>query len=111
MGTLWNLVMGSKDSEQVGVSKRLLETAPEAAPAVVAVKVASPSRPLWEVLKVLVYCALYLSVGPTLILVNQSLLKKHKFNYPMMLSGLGLLFSALISTGLVGFGVVKLEHS
>ncbi|KAL3913240.1 MAG: hypothetical protein SGPRY_008053 [Prymnesium sp.] len=53
--------------------------------------------------RVLCYCALYLSVGPTLII--------HNFNFPMALSGLGLLFSSAVSVGLVKTGVVQLEQS
>lgn len=95
-------------AEQEGT--RLLEAGPAGA-LTVDVGIKRTRSRIWEGLKVLVYIALYLSVGPTLILVNRSLLKKHNFNYPMMLSGLGLLFSSAVSTSLVASGVVKLEHS
>ena len=63
-------------------------------------------------LKVVVYCAAYLAIGPTLILVNRSLLKEHHFNYPMALSGLGLLFSSAVSFCLVRCcAAVSLPHA
>lgn len=76
-----------------------------------AAEVVAKQSPVLEGLKVLFYCGLYLSIGPTLILVNRSLLKRHSFDYPMMLSGLGLLFSSAVSVMLVRCGVVHLENS
>ena len=56
------------------------------------------------------YCALYLLIGPTLIVVNRRILKELHFNYPMTLSGLGLLFTSVVCMSVVGLGWVKLEH-
>ena len=64
-------------------------------------RVGSHCPRLADVLKIAVYIAAYLTIGPTLILVNRSLMKTHGFNYPMALSGLGLLFSTLVSFLLV----------
>jgi len=55
-------------------------------------------------------CVLYLAIGPSLILINRTILKERKFNYPMALSGLGLIFSSLVSSLLVGCSCVRLEH-
>ena len=56
------------------------------------------------------YCALYLLIGPTLIVVNRRILKELHFSYPMTLSGLGLLFTSVVCMSVVGLGWVKLEH-
>ena len=56
------------------------------------------------------YCAVYLLIGPTLIVVNRRILKELHFNYPMTLSGLGLLFTSVVCVSVVGLGWVKLEH-
>ena len=86
-------------------SARLIEDgAPKA-------KGAAPLRlSLLQAAKVLVACGLYLSIGPSLILVNRTLLKERKFNYPMALSGLGLLFSSAVSFLLVHLRCVPREH-
>jgi hypothetical protein len=44
-----------------------------------------------------VACLVYLSVGPALILVNRHILKEVGFNFPMALSGLGLVGASLSS--------------
>jgi len=56
------------------------------------------------------YCAVYLIIGPTLIVVNRQILKELHFNYPMFLSGLGLLFTSIVTMSVVGLGWVKLEQ-
>jgi len=56
------------------------------------------------------YCAVYLLIGPTLIVVNRRILKELHFNYPMTLSGLGLLFTSVVCVSVVSLGWVKLEH-
>ena len=43
----------------------------------------------------LVYCFIYLLVGPSLIVVNKTLLKDAGFGYPMLVSGLGQASSAI----------------
>ena len=63
--------------------------------------------------RILLYVGLYLFCGPTLILVNNKILRGKKadaFPYPMLLSGLGLSVTAIVSVLLVRTGCVKLEH-
>jgi len=55
-----------------------------------------PSRML-DMLITLTYCLVYLLVGPALILVNKKIMKDVGFAYPMMVSGLGQLSSAICS--------------
>lgn len=55
-------------------------------------------------------CALYLSIGPSLIIVNRTILRDRKFGYPMAVSGMGLLFSAAVSMVLIHCGCVRREH-
>lgn len=43
------------------------------------------------------YCLIYLLVGPALIIVNKKIMKDVGFSYPMMVSGLGQLASAVCS--------------
>ena len=43
------------------------------------------------------YCLVYLLVGPALIIVNKKILRDVGFGYPMMVSGLGQLSSAICS--------------
>lgn len=56
------------------------------------------------------YCAVYLLIGPTLIVVNRHILKELHFNYPMCLSGLGLLFTTVVCLVVVQLRWVELEH-
>ena len=68
-------------------------------------------RRTWaEVLYALGACMLYLLIGPSLILVNRTLLKEKRFNYPMAVSSLGLLFSSAVSFVLVWCKCVRLEQ-
>ena len=68
------------------------------------------SLSLMQILRVVGACALYLAIGPSLIIVNRTVLKEKGFNYPMALSGLGLVFSSAVSAALVGGGCVRLEN-
>ena len=61
-------------------------------------------------LRVLLLCILYLGIGPSLILINRTILKRRHFPLPMALSGLGLLFSSAVSSVLVAGRCVRLEH-
>lgn len=61
-------------------------------------------------LRVLLLCILYLGIGPSLILINRTILKERHFPLPMALSGLGLLFSSAVSSVLVAGRCVRLEH-
>lgn len=54
-----------------------------------------------EAVKTIFACAVYLSVGPALILVNRHILKEVGFDYPMALSGLGLIGAWLSSVFLI----------
>jgi drug/metabolite transporter (DMT)-like permease len=54
-------------------------------------------------------CTVYVTVGLGLIFLNQYILKDLKFPYPMFLSGLGVLASAVFARVLVRFGHTKLS--
>ena len=60
--------------------------------------------------RVLIACTLYLLIGPSLIIVNRTLLKDRQLRYPMMISGLGLLFSSAVSALLIHCRCVHREH-
>ena len=51
-----------------------------------------------------VICSLYMVVGPALVLLNKQILKEGGFAYPMLLSSLGLCFSALTAHTLAALG-------
>ena len=55
-------------------------------------------------------CAIFVSAGPTLILLNNRLLHQFKFPYPIALSALGVFFSALVSRLLLSLGFIKFER-
>jgi hypothetical protein len=54
-------------------------------------------------------CVAYVSVGLALILLNQYILKELNFPYPMFLSGLGVLASAIFAKILVRSGYARLS--
>ena len=54
---------------------------------------------------------LFMLIGPSLILINQYILKTLNFPYPMFLSGLGILTTGIVSRVLVWLNIVKLERS
>jgi len=60
-----------------------------------------------QLVQTLLYCLLYLLVGPALILVNKSILKDVGFHFPMMVSGIGQLSSAVGATIIIR--VLKLQ--
>lgn len=105
-----HLLQGTKGDAEEDVSL-LASGEPSPRPSAKEGAAARPALKLLHALKVLVYCALYLMIGPTLILVNNHVLRKLHFNYPMALSGLGLLFSSAVSLILVTSGAVQLEHA
>ena len=76
---------------------------------------AAPQPPRFSLfvraVRVIAYVSLYLFCGPALILINNKILRQHKFPYPMMLSGLGLIMTSLVCFVLAATGCVKLEHS
>lgn len=59
---------------------------------------------------VIAICIAFMFIGPALILVNQYILKGLNFPYPMFLSGLGVLASALTAQVLVRLGYVQLQR-
>mmetsp|Transcript_26219 Transcript_26219/g.66583 ORF Transcript_26219/g.66583 Transcript_26219/m.66583 type:complete len:342 (-) Transcript_26219:390-1415(-) len=75
----------------------------------------SPKDPLsarlYRTASVVIICLLYLLIGPSLIIINRTLMKERNFNYPMAISGLGLLFSSAVSFFLVHGGCVRRENA
>ncbi len=55
-------------------------------------------------------CVVFMFVGPALILLNKFILQNLHFPYPMFLSALGVMVSALVAHVLVLLGVVKLQR-
>jgi hypothetical protein len=51
--------------------------------------------------KTLVYCGIYMMIGPALILLNKYILSSLDFPYPMFLSGLGVACSGVFAHILV----------
>eukprot|EP00605_Chrysophyceae_sp_TOSAG23-4_P002455 GSChrysophyteH1.ASY1.ANO1.2714.1 assembled CDS len=60
-------------------------------------------------LKTVLICAVYMVIGPALILLNKHILTDLDFPYPMFLSGLGVAVSALVARLIVMFGFVQLS--
>ena len=60
-----------------------------------------------DVLITLTYCVVYLLVGPALILVNKKIMRDVGFGYPMMVSGIGQLSSAICSA--IAIKVLKVQ--
>ena len=56
-------------------------------------------------------CLIYLTIGPTLIIVNRTLLVARKFDYPMTVASLGVLCSTVVSFVLVHCRCVRREHT
>eukprot|EP00606_Chrysophyceae_sp_TOSAG23-5_P001288 GSChrysophyteH2.ASY1.ANO1.890.1 assembled CDS len=64
---------------------------------------------LKKALKTVLICAIYMVVGPGLILLNKHILTDLNFPYPMFLSGLGVGVSALVARVVVALGFVTLS--
>jgi hypothetical protein len=64
-----------------------------------------------KVLNIVVVCLVYMVVGPTLILTNKYILNDLSFQYPMFLSGLGMLTTAIVANIAVHCAGVKLPQS
>ena len=62
-----------------------------------------------NVLKAFLLCAVFMLVGPALILLNKYIMQKLPFPYPMFLSGLGVFTSYLFSYALIAAGVATVE--
>lgn len=56
-------------------------------------------------------CALFMVVGPSLIMLNQHILKALNFPYPMILSGMGVLASGLFARLMVTLGVAQVHRT
>lgn len=54
---------------------------------------------------------LFCAVGPSLIFLNKHILTTLEFKYPMSVSGLGIVASAVLSRVLVWMGMIKLQHA
>jgi drug/metabolite transporter (DMT)-like permease len=54
--------------------------------------------------------ALFCAVGPSLIFLNKHLISTLNFKYPMFISGLGVVASAVFSRLIIMSGAVKLQH-
>lgn len=59
---------------------------------------------------IIFYCSTYMILGPSLIMLNKYILDNLDFPYPLFLSGLGVLFSALVAFLAVKLGFVQLER-
>lgn len=69
------------------------------------------TNPYLYALKVILLCSAFMVIGPSLILLNKYILRDLEFNYPMFLSSLGLVSSALFAYAFVKLNISKLEHS
>lgn len=65
----------------------------------------------YHLLQTILICALFMAVGPSLIMVNQYILKALVFPYPMFLAGLGVLSSGLVATIAVRLGYVQVQRA
>ncbi|ETO21914.1 hypothetical protein RFI_15291 [Reticulomyxa filosa] len=68
------------------------------------------TRLVWSPRAVLAV-ALYLILGPTLIMLNKYILGSLKFKYPILLAALGMLFSGIIVHGLVFFNRITIRKN
>jgi drug/metabolite transporter (DMT)-like permease len=59
----------------------------------------------------LIICTIFTLIGPSLILVNQYILKALHFPYPIFLSGLGVVTSGLTAKLIVQLGFVKMQRA
>jgi hypothetical protein len=64
-----------------------------------------------KITKIAAVCTVYMIVGPMLILVNKYILKDLGFRYPMFLSGLGMLTTALVANVTVHCGQATLKQA
>lgn len=66
---------------------------------------------IMQVAKILLYCSMYMIIGPALILVNKYILRDLEFKYPMFLSGLGMLVTGAVAHVAVASGQTVLDSS
>lgn len=69
----------------------------------------SSSSSAW-MCKTAVIVFLFMLIGPSLIIINQYILKTLGFPYPMFLSGLGVLFTGLAARLVVALGMDKIQN-
>jgi len=62
-------------------------------------------------IKVIGSCLVFTLVGPSLILMNKYIMDNLQFDYPLLLSSIGIAVSGLFARCLVYTGIVKLERS
>ena len=73
---------------------------------------ASSSGGTWSlitIVKTTVLCAVFMFVGPALILLNKYIMQSLSFPYPMFLSGLGVLTSYLFARLLIALDFAQIE--
>jgi len=95
--------MPVKDSNEV---KSFLTEAPQTPKELPDLDIAQRASP-----KALMACVLYMVIGPTLILLNKHIMRDLNFNFPMTLSGMGLLSSSIISRTVIDLGYFQKEHN
>ena len=61
-------------------------------------------------LRVLAICCMYLVVGPTLILLNKTIMRDYFFPYPTTLSAMGVMTSALVTHAAVKLGYAEVTE-
>jgi len=59
--------------------------------------------------RVLGVCTVFMVVGPALMILNKEVLNTLHFDFPLTLSGMGLLFTAVVIRSLVGCGVCEVR--
>lgn len=65
----------------------------------------------YSVLQTTFICIIFMAVGPSLIMLNQYILKFLDFPYPMFLAGLGILSSGLVATIAVKMGWLQTQRA
>ena len=63
-----------------------------------------PKNALLRAGRIAVLCSLYMGCGPTLIVLNKTIMHDHGFPYPMALSALGLVGSTVVAYVAVAMG-------
>eukprot|EP00286_Rhodomonas_abbreviata_P000014 CAMPEP_0181288346 /NCGR_PEP_ID=MMETSP1101-20121128/283_1 /TAXON_ID=46948 /ORGANISM="Rhodomonas abbreviata, Strain Caron Lab Isolate" /LENGTH=316 /DNA_ID=CAMNT_0023392461 /DNA_START=136 /DNA_END=1083 /DNA_ORIENTATION=+ len=61
-------------------------------------------------LNVFFICALFMAVGPALMILNKKILDDVHFPYPLLVSSMGLVFSALVTHSLKAVGMLTLQY-
>uniref|UniRef100_A0A6U0Y8D2 Sugar phosphate transporter domain-containing protein n=1 Tax=Rhizochromulina marina TaxID=1034831 RepID=A0A6U0Y8D2_9STRA len=61
-----------------------------------------------QILRTMGLCSLYMVVGPALVLLNKHILSELDFDFPMLLSSLGLTFAAVVAHLMAAVGVITI---